>query len=218
MGCTSSAEPVFQAQVNANGEIRHTKRQLVSLIKYAPHFIARKTPNEKDEVLMCRNWEDVSTGRLQAENDPTTVPASAVVQFYDLFFKNLYEIAPQTKPVFRSSMHVQSKALINIVGAIRNILHSEDASATIGSLAYRHIKYGVKLEFFDFLGTALIKTLKHLSGKTWNKEIEESWHTVIAFIIYLIVPTYLAAEAKEASKSSSIMRSIGMSSVSRRGS
>jgi hemoglobin-like flavoprotein len=133
------------------------------------------------------NNADSSTCPMESK----TEICSVVSRFYDMFYSNLFETKPETRAVFRNSMHVQSKALVNIVGAIRHILHSEDATVSIGSLAYRHIKYGVKLEFFDSLGLALVKTLRTMSPESWSDEVHNAWHTVVSYIIYLLVPSYM---------------------------
>ncbi|KDO20921.1 hypothetical protein SPRG_14152 [Saprolegnia parasitica CBS 223.65] len=198
----------YKVDVDGNGKLVLARGHIKLLKKYAPNFTATRAPTPKDEELMTRSWEVVIGAKLRAElerrkfqvnTDPDAPPeSSAVVQFYDVFFTNLYTIDPATRPVFRNSMHVQSKALVNIVGAIRHILHSADATNNIAALALRHIQYGVKLEFFDSLGLAMIETLRSLGGSFWSDDVGDAWRTVIAYIICLLVPPYMeGARSKE---------------------
>ncbi|EQC38928.1 hypothetical protein SDRG_03886 [Saprolegnia diclina VS20] len=207
MGCQGSSER-YAVHTKADGSLVLSRDHRRLLLKYAPHFIATRMPTDKDEALMSQSWDDVIGRRLrgemqhrqkqqQQEKQETEPDAeassatSAIVQFYDTFFGQLYRLNPETRAVFRNSMHVQSKALVNIVGAIRHILHSADACADMTALAVSHIQYGVKLEYFDCLGVALAATLRKLGGDLWNDDVADAWHTVIAYIICLLIPPYL---------------------------
>ncbi|OQR91408.1 hypothetical protein ACHHYP_04708 [Achlya hypogyna] len=201
MGCRSSSERYVVA-ADSTGRLVLQRGHKKLLLKYAPHFVPTRAPTATDEDLMTQSWDDIIGCKLRAEIErrkaPSTEPSpeaptttSAIVQFYDTFFSHLYVINPETRSVFRNSMHVQSKALVNIVGAIRHVLHSDDAKNMVAAMAVRHIQYGVKLEYFDNLGVAMIQTLSKLAGTTWTTAMADAWHTVIAYIICLIVPHYM---------------------------
>ncbi|OQS01600.1 hypothetical protein ACHHYP_00581 [Achlya hypogyna] len=227
MGCILASPTYdYKTTVHADGTLVLAKGHVKLLKKYAPNFVATRAPTPKDEELMTRSWDNIIGAKIRAELERRKLKtidaddefeASSVVQFYDVFFAKLFTINPATQPVFRGSMHVQSKALVNIVGAIRHILHSEDATSNIAALALRHIQYGVKLEFFDSLGLAMIETLSAM-GDTgrWNKDVRDAWHTVIAYIICILVPPYMkGARSKEHKHLTTATSGSSRSSVSR---
>ncbi|KDO25705.1 hypothetical protein SPRG_09004 [Saprolegnia parasitica CBS 223.65] len=191
MGCHGSSER-YAVHTKADGSLVLSRDHRRLLLKYAPHFIATRMPTDKDEALMSQSWDDVIgrrlRGEMQRQHHQETEPDAEASNATSAI---LYSLNPETRAVFRNSMHVQSKALVNIVGAIRHILHSPDACADMTALAVSHIQYGVKLEYFDCLGVALIATLRKLGREFWSDDVADAWHAVIAYIICLLIPPYL---------------------------
>ena len=168
-----------------------------------PDFSHHRTVTRRDIQLLDESWAFVTEGvgyerskRSDGRSSSMTTSTSAVGYFYDTFFERLFELAPDTKKLFRSSMVVQGRALIHIVGAIKNILKSPDSIKTAQELAARHVKYGVKLHHFNALGTAMIQTVERCCGEQWTIEMRRAWTHVFVHIVYLMAPVIVAAEKK----------------------
>lgn len=103
-----------------------------------------------------------------------TIPAETVG---DLFYKRLFEIAPEIRPMFeRTSLPEQSRKLISmlayVVGKLDNLSSIIDE---VEKLARRHVKYGVEPKHYQPVGAALLWTLEKGLGDHWNEEVKEAW-------------------------------------------
>lgn len=113
--------------------------------------------------------------------------SSPMVVLFDNFYMHLFAIAPEVKPLFRSSMQVQGKALIRIVSAIKNMLQSPDLVKFAAELAQRHVKYGIKLAYFNAMGIALMRTLYACSVELWVPETELAWRRVFGHVSLIVI-------------------------------
>ena len=111
-----------------------------------------------------------STWSLVATIDPVTVGI--------LFYNRLFEIAPEVKHLFRNPMPEQSRKLLSMLQYIIGKLDKlEDILDEVAHLAQRHVHYGVKPEYFNVVGEALLWTLEKGLGEHWNEEVKEAWTT-----------------------------------------
>jgi len=111
----------------------------------------------------------------------------------ELFYKNLFEAAPEVRSLFKTDVKDQSKKLIAMLSTVVSKLDNLDAIiGEVKALAKRHNKYGTQPEHYAVVGQSLIKTLKTgLAGK-WNQETEEAW--LAAFTI--LSGAMIAAQAE----------------------
>lgn len=110
-----------------------------------------------------------------------------MVVLFDNFYLHLFAIAPEVRPLFRSSMQVQGKALIRIVSAIKNMLQSPDLVKFAAELAQRHVKYGIKLAYFNAMGIALMRTMYACSTELWVPETELAWRRVFGHVSLIVI-------------------------------
>lgn len=93
-----------------------------------------------------------------------------------LFYGRLFEIAPHLKPMFREPVSEQSKKLLIMIGYVIKRLDKLDSILDeVAGLARSHVKYGVKEEHYDLVGTALLWTLEKALTKDWTAEVENAW-------------------------------------------
>ena len=105
---------------------------------------------------------------MVATIDPVTVGG--------LFYGRLFEIAPELKPLFATSIEEQSRKLLSMIGYVINKLHKlDDIIDEVGKLAQRHVVYGVKPEDYSDVGAALLWTLEKGLGESWNDEVKDAW-------------------------------------------
>jgi hemoglobin-like flavoprotein len=112
-------------------------------------------------------------------------------QAAELFYGRLFEIAPETKPLFKTTdMREQGRKLMQTlataVGALYNL---EAVVPQVLALGKRHVAYGVKEEQYTVVGEALLWTLEKGLGPDFTPEVREAWTKVY---------TILADTAKQA--------------------
>ncbi|MBK8847672.1 MAG: hemoglobin [Bacteroidetes bacterium] len=94
----------------------------------------------------------------------------------NVFYAKLFIDAPEVKRMFGNSQEEQSKKLIDmlslLVARLDNITLLTD---DIKQLGQRHVDYGVKDKHYDYVGAALIWTLKLALKNEWNIELENAW-------------------------------------------
>ncbi|MEM9249925.1 MAG: globin domain-containing protein [Pseudomonadota bacterium] len=95
------------------------------------------------------------------------------------FYANLFQAAPETKPLFRGDMELQGQKLVNTLGFVLD--HLDDPEALLPAaraLAIRHVGYGVTADHYDRVGEALLQTLEDLLGADFADEARRAWVAV----------------------------------------
>ncbi len=93
-----------------------------------------------------------------------------------LFYNRLFEIAPQTRPLFHSDIAEQRRKLMATLGAVVNGLKDLDAILPAAkALAVKHVRYGVTAAHYKPVGEALIWTLEQGLGRDFTSEVRGAW-------------------------------------------
>jgi hemoglobin-like flavoprotein len=113
-------------------------------------------------------------------------PESARVA--DLFYENLFEMAPATRALFASTdMAVQRVKFIAMLDAIVASLEDPDwLVRNLGPLGQRHASYRVQASHYDVVRDALLLTLSQALGDVFDAEAREAWsaaYTVMAALM-----------------------------------
>lgn len=94
----------------------------------------------------------------------------------ELFYGRLFEIAPQTKSMFKGDMSEQGKKLMMTLGVVVNGLKDLPSIVPVAQkLAIKHVDYGVEAEHYTYVGEALIWTLGQGLGDAFTDETEKAW-------------------------------------------
>lgn len=94
----------------------------------------------------------------------------------ELFYSKLFQIAPETRPLFRQDMRAQRQKLTATLGFIVEHLDDHDPlSDAARQLALRHVNYGVKAEHYASVGAALIWALQNLLGSRFGSAEATAW-------------------------------------------
>lgn len=95
-----------------------------------------------------------------------------------LFYRNLFEVAPHLRPMFKGDMAVQQEKLM---ATLRYVVERLDAMPTImrdvEALAARHVAYGVRPEHYAEVGSALLATLAEGLGAEFDALTKQAWET-----------------------------------------
>jgi len=95
-----------------------------------------------------------------------------------LFYGRLFEIAPETRSLFKSDIRTQGVKLMAALTMVVNSLDRLDRIVeTVQVMARRHVHYGVTEAQYDTVGQALLWTLHQGLGEAFTAEVEEAWAT-----------------------------------------
>ena len=93
-----------------------------------------------------------------------------------MFHGRLFEIAPDTRSLFRGDMAEQGRKLMATLSVVVSGLANLDAILPAASaLAKRHVSYGVKASHYAPVGAALLWTLEKGLGSAWTPELAAAW-------------------------------------------
>ena len=93
-----------------------------------------------------------------------------------LFYGRLFELAPQTRPLFRGDMAEQGRKLMAMINvAVSNLDRLGDILPAIQDMGRRHAGYGVQEEHYDQVGEALLWTLAQGLGEHFTPAAREAW-------------------------------------------
>ena len=132
------------------------------------------TPNDID--LVQASFEKVR---------PISAQAAA------LFYGRLFEIAPETKALFKGDMAEQGRKLMATLSVVVGALHSlPTILPAVSTLAKKHVEYGVKPDHYSSVGSALLWTLEKGLGAAWTPEVKSAWTTA-----YITLSDFMIGEA-----------------------
>lgn len=111
------------------------------------------------------------------------------------FYRRLFELAPDTKPLFRGDMTQQGRKLFLTLATVVDALDRLDTIVPVArELAIRHITYGAKERHYAAVGSALIETLRAGLGPAFDRDTEAAWLTAYT----ILSDTMLAAVREKA--------------------
>ncbi|HET9223198.1 MAG TPA: globin family protein [Roseiflexaceae bacterium] len=110
-----------------------------------------------------------------------------------LFYGRLFELDPSLKPLFTGDIQEQARKLMTMLKVVVNGLHRIDQLVpAVQELGRRHARYGVKDDYYDTVGAALLWTLRVGLGDSYTPEVAAAWATAYA----LLAETMKAAAAE----------------------
>lgn len=99
------------------------------------------------------------------------------------FYRRLFELAPDTRALFRNDMAEQGRKLFLTLATVVDALDRLDSIVPVArELAIRHISYGAQDRHYEAVGSALIETLRVGLGASFDQETEEAWSAAYAIL------------------------------------
>ena len=113
-----------------------------------------------------------------------------------LFYGRLFEMAPETRALFRCAMDRQGRKLMSTLMTIVNGLGDFDALVpVVRDLAKRHVAYGVTPEHYALVGAALLWTLEQGLGDEFTPALRAAWEAAYgALSEVMIASAYPASQ------------------------
>jgi hemoglobin-like flavoprotein len=94
----------------------------------------------------------------------------------ELFYKRLFELNPSLKSLFKGDMKTQGIMLMKMLDYVVTGLDEPDKIVpAIKDLGKRHVGYGVKEEYYETVGEALLWTLEKGIGEDFTQDVKEAW-------------------------------------------
>ena len=93
-----------------------------------------------------------------------------------LFYNRLFELDPSLKSLFKGDMKTQGKMLMQMLDyAVTGLDRLDTIVLAIQNLGIRHAGYGVKDEYYETVGEALLWTLEQGLGKEFTPDVKDAW-------------------------------------------
>ena len=120
------------------------------------------------------------------------------VQAADLFYNRLFEIAPETKPLFVHDMAEQGRKLMATLAiVVASLDRLETILPTVKQLTIDHVKWGVVPSHYQLVGSALLWALEQGLGPAFTPGVKEGWveayATVSGIMIQEAYPEYASS-------------------------
>lgn len=99
------------------------------------------------------------------------------------FYGRLFNLAPDTRALFKGDMRAQGRKLFQTLAAVVDSLDMLDQIAPMArDLAIRHVGYGVQPRHYRLVEAALMDTLRGALGNAFDRDTEEAWETAYAIL------------------------------------
>jgi hemoglobin-like flavoprotein len=93
-----------------------------------------------------------------------------------LFYNRLFELDPSLRSLFKGDMKTQGKMLMQMLDyAVTGLDMLDTIVLAIQNLGIRHAGYGVKDEYYETVGEALLWTLEQGLGKEFTPDVKDAW-------------------------------------------
>jgi nitric oxide dioxygenase len=101
------------------------------------------------------------------------------------FYRRLFELAPEVRPMFKRDMGLQAKKFSDMLAwVIAHLEHPDELSTELRALGARHRDYGVEIDQYAPLGSALMWMFQQTLGNRFTSEMEEAWLEAYALISF----------------------------------
>ncbi len=93
-----------------------------------------------------------------------------------LFYGRLFELDPGLRPLFKGNIDEQGRKLMATLSfAVSNLANPGVLVPAVQQLGARHVRYGVKDEHYETVGTALLWTLGQGLGDAFTPAVRDAW-------------------------------------------
>ena len=93
-----------------------------------------------------------------------------------LFYERVFTLAPGTRALFDDDIAPQAKRTMAAVKtAVDGLGNLDIVGPFLARLGARHVRYGVRHEHFDVVGTALLWTLEQGLGERFTPAVRDAW-------------------------------------------
>lgn len=114
--------------------------------------------------------------------------AMKYLNFTELFYEIVFDLAPDVKILFQNDMVLQGEALVAMLKVVvKNVRTLGDVIKPVEELGLRHKSYGVKPNMYLVVGRSLIIAFGQLAGDAMTHEIKWAWMQVYATLAEVMI-------------------------------
>ena len=100
-----------------------------------------------------------------------------------LFYGRLFEIAPETRALFKIDIRQQSRKLMDILrAAVDSLDRFSELSPFLAELGRKHVTYGVQTQHYEKLRSALLWAMGQALGLEFDPETRAAWDQLLTAI------------------------------------
>ncbi|MCL1469982.1 adenylate/guanylate cyclase domain-containing protein [Argonema antarcticum] len=101
----------------------------------------------------------------------------------ELFYNRLFELEPSFRPLFKGDMKEQERKLMATLAlCVEGLRHPNKIIPVVQKLGRDHAGFGVKAEYYDIVGEALLWTLAQGLGEEFTTPVRKAWEEAYAFL------------------------------------
>ena len=120
--------------------------------------------NETDIGSIEQTWDLISEDKIR---------------FTELFYNKLFELAPETKQLFKTGILEQGSKLTDFINYVVMYIREIDGlTLHLKFLGMKHKGYRVKKKHYPVYREALIWAFKTGLGDNWSEEAETGWDKI----------------------------------------
>lgn len=105
--------------------------------------------------------------------------ADRPVRLAEVFYANLFDMAPQLRAMFPDDMSDQMQKMTDaLLGAIAQIATSDTVELEValqGLGATHRTRYGVESQHYGYIGHALTRAVREVAGPAYSGALSSSW-------------------------------------------
>jgi hemoglobin-like flavoprotein len=110
------------------------------------------------------------------------------VNIAESFYKNLYDMEPLIKPMFKSAPNILEKHFNELImTAVNKIDNFEVFQPHLFELGKRHKEYGAEISQFEIVKSALLLSLQYELKGQYNEALEIAWSKYIDNIAQIMI-------------------------------
>lgn len=97
-------------------------------------------------------------------------------EFSKAYYGNLFSAKPEFRALFKPDLTDQRIKFVLFLNQLIGLLDRlDEALPACRALGQRHVDYGVRPEYYEDVGAALILTLEQMLGDRWTPEMHDAW-------------------------------------------
>lgn len=103
--------------------------------------------------------------------------------FVDIFYRKLFESAPEVRPMFRDDPNSRAgklRAALDLV--VQNLDRPSETAAVLAAMGQRHAGYGVRAEHYELVVTLLVDAMRESLGEEASEDRLEEWREALRLV------------------------------------
>jgi len=100
-----------------------------------------------------------------------------------IFYRRLFELDPSLRPLFKTDIEEQSGKLMDMLGLVLSLSERpERLRAELRELGARHVGYGVRNEYYETVGRALLDMFAQVLAEEFTPATRAAWTEFYKFM------------------------------------